>query len=140
MSLEDLAARLDKQAAAIRILRKDRDSLIERIAALEAASPSSTPVQPSEASEPYAGPWVPRTTCLVCSQPKGEGRLDLLTCKPCGTERNTLVYGTSTDKAAITTGHCAECKAAKPKPSLSILCSACSASHKEWKKWHAAQR
>jgi hypothetical protein len=118
-----LNERVEKMARVINNLRR-------RVGDLESASTSSPGL--TDPAPAYTGPWVPRDTCLVCGEAKEAGRGHLLTCKSCGAQRNSLIYGKG-DTTPITTTHCAQCANPKPKVSTSILCPSCSAEHKEWK-------
>lgn len=104
---EELTARLDRQAEAIR-------GLLRRVKALEeaGATPSTD-----------AGLTLP-ATCLVCGGNKN-GRADRMTCADCGHARAEALKPGG-DRASITTTECALCHAPKPATTR-IVCAPCGA-------------
>lgn len=136
-SAADLAAlgvRLDKQAAAIKRLRADRDALAARVAALESASPGteqSAPVQvatvPVGETVGRRGVYVPNPLCLVCGNTKSPGRKEL-TCKPCGSERNRIIREKLPRSSYLECANCGEAKGG----GMQLLCSPCSRSYKHY--------
>ena len=124
-SIDDLIARLDKQAAAIRDLRK-------RVRALEAGATDSTGTSTSTARaalpEQY-GTYVPSPDCVMCGRPKGKGRT-ALTCRPCSAERLRIIKS-GEDRASITRSECT-CCGARFKPQTRFLCADCGKGHKMW--------
>lgn len=122
-TIEELEDRLNKHAAAILRLRKDRDALLERVAALEGRGPVSD--QPD--TTPSQGTYVPKPTCLACGRPKGD-RIEL-TCRPCGSERNKILRTKGKRPSYSECGNCGTAKA----PGMQLLCSPCSTAFREWK-------
>jgi hypothetical protein len=118
------STRLDKQAAAIKRLRADRDALLTRIEALEAqVLAPSTPVHP----EP--GFTMP-PTCPMCDGPREPGR-KTLTCATCSALRNKIIHD-GLDRTPIIRDSCCSCGASF-SASARFLCTKCSAAFKIWK-------
>lgn len=124
VTLEDLTARLDKQAEAILRLRRDRDDIRDRVAALEAGA-GATPSTEPRAGE--TGTYVPKRTCVLCGADK-QGR-KTLTCATCGSARNQALKA---GQAPALVPACLNC--GKTKRTSTLLCTPCSASFKVWSK------
>lgn len=119
--------RLDRQAAAIRQLRKEVAALTVRVEGLtEALTEARASASPRV---PGVGVFVPRAECVVCGRSKEPGRT-ALTCKECGAKRNQYIKDGK--RGLILADRCVNCDEAKTK-STSLLCSPCSKAFKQWK-------
>lgn len=120
MNMQEIVARLDKQAAAIKDLRA-------RVKELEGGD-MRIPVR--HGTVEHTGTWgvfVPNPRCVVCGADKG-GRSEL-TCRPCGAARLAGIRG---DAPRITYIRCGNCGKAKG-PNTTVLCGKCSLAYREWK-------
>jgi hypothetical protein len=114
--VEDLTARLDRQAAYIK-------KLAARVKVLEGvAKPASDVREPGT-----VGAFAPSQNCLACGRGKEPGRSEL-TCRPCGRERQAQIKA----RALPVTPKCGNC--GDTKTGTQILCAPCSASYKKWKE------
>jgi len=112
MELKDLLARLDRQAEAIRDLRK-------RVAALEGAPVSEPP-----------DTWEPPIGCTMCGGDKE--RIDLLTCNACA-EKRTEALKAGGDRSSVMNDTCAACGEEFGR-NIRILCRDCGQRWKVWKR------
>lgn len=115
-TLEEVIARLDKQAAAIRDLRK-------RVAALE-EGPVATA---SNSGAPAQGRYMHTYLCALCGADNGSRKT--LLCKKCSGERTAQIKGLLPRPSYPT---CCNCKGAKT-PSMNLLCTPCGRDFKRWK-------
>ena len=111
-----LEARLDRQADAIRALRK-------QVRTLTGASPST-----AEVGLPLTT-WSPPPACVMCGGDKS-GR-KTLTCAKCSAERNAIIKN-GLDRTPILRDSCASCGTGFAR-SARFLCIKCSAEFKLWK-------
>ena len=132
--IEALTERLDKQAAAIKSLRKSRDDLLARLQEIEnRLGPQVDAVGP-QVEQPTGGEtlpaFVPNPLCAMCGDPKGPGRL-ALTCAACAAVRNMIIKEGG-DRQVILRDNCFQCGASF-KRATRILCTPCSAAFKAYK-------
>jgi len=138
MDLEQLAARADKQAAAIKALtaavkalREDRDALKARVSALEGSGARAS-TEPDTATvtvraSRVPGVFLPNPACVICGKGKPPGRT-ALTCSGCAVEYQRAIK----EGPRPSFIKCANCGCAK-KGDTRMLCTPCSKSFKVWK-------
>lgn len=113
------ADRLERQAKAIRELRRQMASVLNAVPVtdVEDTSGRKFPGTP--------GVYVPVGHCLICNKP---GRKGYLTCKPCGSERQQQIN----QRALPVVPQCLNC--GTPKRTNTLLCHPCTGSFKTWKR------
>lgn len=115
-----LEERLDRQAAAIRELRK-------RLAAREhpsmaALRDGATAVAPPDG---WSTAWSPGARCHMCGGDKEPHRDAMLTCKACGKRRQQMIQRVIDPEPV---SECTSCGAAKPRD-MRMLCGDCRTKH-----------
>lgn len=126
--LEEAERRLDKQALVIKALRS-------RVGALEGATGSTAVgvAGPDMSAIPDAAPIPLPPECLLCREPKGPGRVKIMTCAPCNDKRAAGITAGGEARDAVLIGSCGICGKSLGKSS-NLVCAPCRAGINIWKK------